>query len=407
MRQEQDVDAGQVDGESFRVCQPDIGVRSDVEEHGCGSVSQSCGGERRESVTGDAQVVERHDAVMTVVLADRWDAAEQIRDLRNLWNPRVDAGERVGGVVDDDGDGELIQLGQSVWLGVHRVPAFTEEWAAGLRTADREIVAPGVRTTDHGDGQPDQPDAPQDVAGEVDGVDDGQVQRGEHAEDDHDRRDRPERGECPSGEAGPEASDDEQCPRGGEEVSEGFADHVAEDGVRCVEVVAGACGRCRIGASGVAGEAGHEQWPSQQTDGLDDCGGDAGGYGELHPSVVAQLADSDGDRREQRGGGGQDREPDGDAGLVLAEPVEDLAGGFLQDVGIVEDAAECGEPGVGEQGGRDQRDGREFAVHDASFAGLFRYHWTVDSMAVGNGVDMSPKMVRNLLSSTTHDSVNW
>ena len=37
----------------------------------------------------------------------------------------------------------------------------------------------------HRNSEPDQPDAPQDVAGKVDGVDQGEVERREHAENDH------------------------------------------------------------------------------------------------------------------------------------------------------------------------------------------------------------------------------
>ena len=55
-------------------------------------------------------MVERHDAVMPVVLTARRNTPEQVRDLRQLRDPWVDARERVGGVVDDDRDGQLVQL---------------------------------------------------------------------------------------------------------------------------------------------------------------------------------------------------------------------------------------------------------------------------------------------------------
>ena len=45
VRQEQHVDAGEVDGEPFGVGQPDIAVGADVEQDGRGAVVVSCGGE--------------------------------------------------------------------------------------------------------------------------------------------------------------------------------------------------------------------------------------------------------------------------------------------------------------------------------------------------------------------------
>jgi hypothetical protein len=84
-------------------------------------------------------MVESHDAVMTVVLAAWRDAAEQIGHLRKLGNSRVDARERVGGVVDDDGDRELIQLGHGAQFGIHRPPAFTAGREAGTATGVRAL----------------------------------------------------------------------------------------------------------------------------------------------------------------------------------------------------------------------------------------------------------------------------
>jgi hypothetical protein len=39
--------------------------------------------------------------------------------------------------------------------------------------------------------------------------------------------------------------------------------------------------------------------------------------------------------------------------------------------------------------------GGEFAVHGVSFAGLFRYQWTVDSIADESGVERLPNVARN------------
>jgi hypothetical protein len=80
-------------------------------------------------------MVEGHDAVMAFVLAAWRDAAEQVCDLWNLGNSRVDAREGVGGVVDDDGDRELVRLGRGELLGIHRAAAG--ESTAGLRAAGR------------------------------------------------------------------------------------------------------------------------------------------------------------------------------------------------------------------------------------------------------------------------------
>ena len=77
VRQEQHVDAGQVDGQPLGVGEPDIAVGADVEQHGRRAVAPSCRGECGEAVTGDAEMVEGHHAVVTVVLAARRDAPEQ------------------------------------------------------------------------------------------------------------------------------------------------------------------------------------------------------------------------------------------------------------------------------------------------------------------------------------------
>ena len=82
VRQEQHVDAGQVDGQPLGVCEPDVAVGADVEQHGCGAVASSCGGERGEAVAGDAEMVEDDDAVVPVVLAGRRDAARAGRRSR-------------------------------------------------------------------------------------------------------------------------------------------------------------------------------------------------------------------------------------------------------------------------------------------------------------------------------------
>ena len=113
VRQEQDVDARQVDGQPLGVGEPDIAVGADVEQHRRRALPLPCRGECGEAVARDAEVVEGHDAVMPVVLAGRRDAAEQVRELGELRHSRADARERVGRVVDDDRDGELVELWRS------------------------------------------------------------------------------------------------------------------------------------------------------------------------------------------------------------------------------------------------------------------------------------------------------
>jgi hypothetical protein len=113
LRQEQHVDAGQVDGEPFGVGKPDIAVGADIEQHGCRVVALSCGSQRGEPVAGDAELVERDDTVVTVVLAGGRDAPEQVGDFGELRHAWSDAREGVGGVVDDDRDGELVEVGRA------------------------------------------------------------------------------------------------------------------------------------------------------------------------------------------------------------------------------------------------------------------------------------------------------
>ena len=110
MRQEEHVDAGQVDGEPLGVGEPDVTVGSHVKQHRCRALPLPGRGKCREAVTCHAEMVEGDNAVMPVVLPGRWDAHEQVGQLGELRNARIDARERVGRVVDDDGDGELVEL---------------------------------------------------------------------------------------------------------------------------------------------------------------------------------------------------------------------------------------------------------------------------------------------------------
>jgi hypothetical protein len=113
MRQEQHVDAGQVDGQPFGVGEPDVAVWADIEQHRCRTVAPPCRGERGEPVAGDAELVERDDTVVAIVLAGRRDAPEQVGDLGELRHAWGDAREGVGGVVDDDRDRELVEGGRA------------------------------------------------------------------------------------------------------------------------------------------------------------------------------------------------------------------------------------------------------------------------------------------------------
>ena len=67
-------------------------------------------------MAGDAELVEGDDAVVTVVLAAGRDAAEQVGDFGKLRDAWGDAREGVGGVVDDDRDGELVESGIAEWM---------------------------------------------------------------------------------------------------------------------------------------------------------------------------------------------------------------------------------------------------------------------------------------------------
>ena len=72
-------------------------------------------------MTGDAEVVEAHDAVVPVVLTARRDPAEQIGHLGKLRHAGADARERVGRVVDDDRYGELVERRRLVGVSAHRL----------------------------------------------------------------------------------------------------------------------------------------------------------------------------------------------------------------------------------------------------------------------------------------------
>ncbi len=121
VRQEQHVDGGQVDGEALGVGEPHVAVGADIEEDRRGPVACSGLREGGEPVAGDAEVVEGDDAVVPVVLAHRL-SAEEVGHLGELRDARADARERVGGVVDDDRDGERIELGRRrVGGGCHRL----------------------------------------------------------------------------------------------------------------------------------------------------------------------------------------------------------------------------------------------------------------------------------------------
>ena len=74
VRQEEHVDGREVDGQAFGVGEPDVAVGADVEQHGHRPFPLPRGGECREAVTGHAEVVEGHHAVMAVVLPARRDA---------------------------------------------------------------------------------------------------------------------------------------------------------------------------------------------------------------------------------------------------------------------------------------------------------------------------------------------
>ena len=111
VRQEQHVDARQVECQPLGVCEPDITIGADIEQHCRRAVPLSCGCERREAVTRHAQVVEGDDAVVPVMFAARRDASEQVCELGKLRYSRGDTRERVGCVVDDDRDGEFVELG--------------------------------------------------------------------------------------------------------------------------------------------------------------------------------------------------------------------------------------------------------------------------------------------------------
>ena len=72
-------------------------------------------------MTGDAEVIEAHHAVVPVVLTARRDPAEEVGHLRKLRHAGADARERVGRVVDDDRYGQLVERRRLVRVSAHRL----------------------------------------------------------------------------------------------------------------------------------------------------------------------------------------------------------------------------------------------------------------------------------------------
>ena len=198
-----------------------------------------------------------------------------------------------------------------------------------------------------------QPAAPQHVADEVQEVDERQVQRGRDAEQDQGRRHPADRDEQPSGERVTECDEDERGPGGGEQVAAGLADQVAEHAVRGGERLL----RRRIAPGRGGRPARHEQRPAEQADDLHDGGGHSGADGPAHRRGVGQAADAQRHRREQRRAEREEQEPGADRALRRPEGRQDLGGGVLEDVRVVEDHAEASEGDVDEHGGGDHRDG--------------------------------------------------
>ncbi len=75
--QEDRFDPRDVEAEPFGVVEPDVAVRADVEQHGAGLVTRPPRQEHRQTVAGDAEMVEHADPDVVVVVPARWYAAEQ------------------------------------------------------------------------------------------------------------------------------------------------------------------------------------------------------------------------------------------------------------------------------------------------------------------------------------------
>ena len=110
---------------------------------------------------------------------------------------------------------------------------------------------------------------------------------------------------------------------------------------------------------------------------------------------------------------------------MFTEQGEDVGGGLIEDLGVLEDRTQDGEPGDGEGGGESQGGsgaaggvvvdgfhgvllrGAGFGGQWAGAAARSAYQPRVAARASSSGVVRSPNAARNRLSSTIHGSVNW
>ncbi len=110
--EEHALDAREVDGEPCGVGQPHVRIGADVEQHRVSLGAAAACREHGVTVAGAAQLVEYDLAFMALVHAVGCAAREQVHDFRDLGHPVVDAGQRVGLVVDDDEQVQCIKRGQ-------------------------------------------------------------------------------------------------------------------------------------------------------------------------------------------------------------------------------------------------------------------------------------------------------
>ena len=215
--------------------------------------------------------------------------------------------------------------------------------------------APAPLTHQDQDAERDQPQAPEDVAEEVRGVDDRQLERREHADEDQRRRDERRAPRTSGRRTGGRA----RRPPAPSRPPSGSSRASRRSRCRGCRSRSGTT-RCRRPPHSRARGSASASRPMTCTT----AAAIPTGTAKRMARASTEPADADRDRREQRGGQREDREPGADGALVRAEVGQHLARRLVEHVGVVEDRAEGGEANVGQDRGEDQQDSGELRVHD-------------------------------------------
>lgn len=120
MRQEDALDAGEIDVQPARVVEPELRVGANIEQHAAQLTVPAASDEYGKTVTSASQLVEHRLAFMALEVATWRPARGEVNDLRNLRYTGVDARQGVGLVVHDDQDFQFVELqnvfGKRMWI---------------------------------------------------------------------------------------------------------------------------------------------------------------------------------------------------------------------------------------------------------------------------------------------------